>query len=55
MHPLQDSIFAFIAEIFNPNKVRYTNIDELTEDVKKLMVERVEIIKVKMSTELLPM
>jgi len=51
----KDSIFSFIAEIYNPNKVRFSNLAELSEDVKKLLVERVEIIRVKMSTELLPM
>lgn len=50
----KEQILGFIMEIFNPAKVRFTTVEELTEDIKKLLVERVELLKVKLSNELLP-
>uniref|UniRef100_A0A183BSG2 Mitoguardin n=1 Tax=Globodera pallida TaxID=36090 RepID=A0A183BSG2_GLOPA len=50
----KEQIFAFVLDIFNPSKVRYTTIGQLTEDVKKLLTDRIDLLKVKLSNELLP-
>ncbi|KAI1724390.1 mitoguardin domain-containing protein [Ditylenchus destructor] len=50
----KDNLFAFIADIFNVNKVRFTTVEDLREDIDKLMTERVEVMKVKLTNELLP-
>jgi len=51
----KENIFAFVADIFNMNKVRYTTVDELADDVKKLFVERIENMQVMLNSELIPM
>uniref|UniRef100_A0A915DF79 Uncharacterized protein n=1 Tax=Ditylenchus dipsaci TaxID=166011 RepID=A0A915DF79_9BILA len=50
----KDNLFAFIADIYNTNKVRYTDARVLSEDVQKLLTERIEVMKVKLSNELVP-
>lgn len=50
----QGNILGFVAEIFNPSKMRYTTVKELAEDVKKAMETRLELIRVKISYELPP-
>ncbi|KAF7633387.1 hypothetical protein Mgra_00007179 [Meloidogyne graminicola] len=51
---LKEQIFGFILEIFNPNKVRFTRKEDLAEDIKKLLFDRLELLKVKLLNELLP-
>lgn len=51
---LKEQIFGFILEIFNPNKVRFTKVEELACDIKKLLFERMELLQVKLLNELLP-
>jgi hypothetical protein len=51
---IQDQIFGFIVEIYNPSKVRFTTVEELADDIKKLLTERMELLQVKLSNELLP-
>uniref|UniRef100_A0A914D1L5 Uncharacterized protein n=1 Tax=Acrobeloides nanus TaxID=290746 RepID=A0A914D1L5_9BILA len=50
----KENIFAFVVEIFNLQRVRYTTLQELTEDVKNALEQRLETIQVKFSNELLP-
>ncbi|KAH7720093.1 Protein K01D12.6 [Aphelenchoides avenae] len=50
----KENILGFVAEIFNPSKMRYTTVKELAEDVKKAMETRLELIRVKISYELPP-
>uniref|UniRef100_A0A7E4VI94 Mitoguardin n=1 Tax=Panagrellus redivivus TaxID=6233 RepID=A0A7E4VI94_PANRE len=49
----KENIYAFVTEIFSLQKVRYTTVEELTEDIKRLLEIRVENLQVKISTELI--
>ncbi|KAL3126082.1 hypothetical protein niasHT_001721 [Heterodera trifolii] len=50
----KEQVCGFVVDIFNPTKVRYTTAEQLTEDVKKLLTDRIDLLKVKLSNELLP-
>nr|CAD2201422.1 unnamed protein product [Meloidogyne enterolobii] len=51
---LKEQIFGFILEIFNPNKVHFTKVEDLAVDIKKLLFDRMELLQVKLLNELLP-
>uniref|UniRef100_A0A0M3IW24 F-box domain-containing protein n=1 Tax=Ascaris lumbricoides TaxID=6252 RepID=A0A0M3IW24_ASCLU len=45
---------SFIVDIFNVNRVRYTGLKELSEDVWMILRTRIEMVQTRLSTELLP-
>uniref|UniRef100_A0AC34F388 Uncharacterized protein n=1 Tax=Panagrolaimus sp. ES5 TaxID=591445 RepID=A0AC34F388_9BILA len=53
-HYFKESVYSFVAEIFNLQKVRYTTIDDLAEDLQRLLENRLETLYVKITTELIP-
>ncbi|CAK5120723.1 unnamed protein product [Meloidogyne enterolobii] len=42
---LKEQIFGFILEIFNPNKVHFTKVEDLAVDIKKLLFDRMELLQ----------
>jgi hypothetical protein len=48
-HYFRSQIVDFLCDIFNFQKVRYTTVDELSEDVLRLMRERASNIQIKFS------
>ncbi|GMT33015.1 hypothetical protein PFISCL1PPCAC_24312 [Pristionchus fissidentatus] len=50
----KDQIQAFVLDIFNLRRVRYTTIDELAEDVWVQMEQRTELVLTRLSSELIP-
>uniref|UniRef100_A0AC34QU73 Uncharacterized protein n=1 Tax=Panagrolaimus sp. JU765 TaxID=591449 RepID=A0AC34QU73_9BILA len=50
----KEAVYAFVLDIFNPQKVRFTTVDELAEDVQRLLEIRLENLQVKISNELIP-
>uniref|UniRef100_A0A0M3HKV2 Uncharacterized protein n=1 Tax=Ascaris lumbricoides TaxID=6252 RepID=A0A0M3HKV2_ASCLU len=51
---LQEQTCSFIVDIFNVNRVRYTGLKELSEDVWMILRTRIEMVQTRLSTELLP-
>ncbi|KAL3120359.1 hypothetical protein niasHT_001172 [Heterodera trifolii] len=47
----KEQVCAFVVDIFNPDKVRFTTVEHLTEDVKKLLMYRIDLIKAKLATD----
>ncbi|VDM37258.1 unnamed protein product [Toxocara canis] len=45
---------SFIVDIFNVNRVRYTELKELADDVWMILRTRIEMVQTRLSTELLP-
>lgn len=43
----KEQILEFLIDIFNFQKVRYTTVEELSDDIYKLMKERVSNINLK--------
>lgn len=43
----KEQILEFLTDIFNFQKVRYTTVEELSDDIFKLMKERVSNINLK--------
>ncbi|VDN59248.1 unnamed protein product [Dracunculus medinensis] len=50
----KEQICSFVVDIFNINRVRYTTIDELVEDVWFILRTRTEMVQTRFSTELIP-
>uniref|UniRef100_A0AC35F614 Uncharacterized protein n=1 Tax=Panagrolaimus sp. PS1159 TaxID=55785 RepID=A0AC35F614_9BILA len=50
----KESVYSFVAEIFNLQKVRYTSVGELAEDLQQLLERNLETLYVKITTELIP-
>lgn len=41
----QDGVFQFVMDIFNLNKVHYTSVEELAEDVYDLLMSQIDGLK----------
>lgn len=53
-HDFKDNVLALLVDLFNPAKIRYTTLAELTDDVRKALVARLELVQVKLRNELPP-
>ncbi|CAD5229185.1 unnamed protein product [Bursaphelenchus okinawaensis] len=50
----KESVFILIGSLFNSQQVRFNTLDELSEDVNKVLFNRLETIQIRISNELLP-
>lgn len=50
-HYFRDQIIEFLIDVFNFFKVRYTSVENLTEDILREMIVRVDNIKQRLSLE----
>ncbi|CAD5234639.1 unnamed protein product [Bursaphelenchus xylophilus] len=50
----KESIFMLLTDLFNPQQLRFNSLEELTEDVKKVMISRLETIQLRISNEPIP-
>jgi hypothetical protein len=50
----KEDVMGLVSDLFNPQKVRYTNLSDLIEDVYNSFVSRMESLQVKLGSELLP-
>ncbi|KAI6209328.1 hypothetical protein M3Y96_00210100 [Aphelenchoides besseyi] len=53
-YDFKNNVVALIVDLFNPAKTRYTTLTELTEDVRKQLVARLEMVQLKFRNELIP-
>ncbi|KAI6191823.1 hypothetical protein M3Y97_00269600 [Aphelenchoides bicaudatus] len=51
----KENVLAFVVDLFNPSKTRYTTLSELTEDVGNTLFTRLEAFTVRLSNEDLSM
>ncbi|CAD6185544.1 unnamed protein product [Caenorhabditis auriculariae] len=51
-HYFKDQILQFALDIFNTQKVRYSNVEELSEDIWIVMRNRIEAIQTQMSSRI---
>lgn len=50
----KENIFILIRDLFNPATLRYNSLEELSDDVSKVLESRLETIQLNLSNELLP-
>jgi hypothetical protein len=51
---LQEQVRAFVVDIFSVNRVRYTSIEDLSEDVMAILRTRVDLVQNRFSSEVIP-
>ncbi|TKR81291.1 hypothetical protein L596_015187 [Steinernema carpocapsae] len=50
----KEQVCSFVVEIFNLQNIRYTSLEELTEDLHSSLASRIETLQTRLSNELLP-
>ncbi|CAJ0938411.1 unnamed protein product, partial [Mesorhabditis belari] len=53
-HYFKEQVIQLVIDLFNPKRVRYTNLEEMVEDVWVVLQTRTESLLTRLSSEILP-